>query len=565
MKSRFVPAIEGFVFAHRKIIMTLFALMTLLMGYEVTQLRVDAGFEKLLPLKHPFMQTFIEYRQDFGGANRILIAIRAKEGDIFTPEFFKVVKEVTDEVFFLPGVNRSTVKSIYTPNVRFIEVVEGGFSGGNVIPADFQPTPEGLAQVRENILKAGIVGRLVANDFTAAMVTGQLVEIDPATGGRLDYLDVAAQLEEKIRDQYVSENVDIHMIGFAKIIGDIASGATGVVAFFGVALLVTYFLVYLFTHSQRLTILALLCSMIAVLWDLGLLRLMGFGIDPMSILVPFLVFAIGVSHGVQMVNSVSAEIQGGADSLTAARSSFRRLMLPGGVALLTDTIGFLTILFIDIRMIRELALTASLGVLVIILTNLLLLPILLSYMRLGDTYRARLMKAAERRERLWVVLARVTERRVARVIIMIAAVLLTIGLLLAPKLQIGDLHTGVPELRPDSRYNRDAAMITDKFSIGVDILTTIVETVPDGCIAHDVMSEIDRFQWHIANITPGVQSTISLPQVAKIINAGWNEGSLKWRVLPRNSQTMVQAIFPVETSTGLLNNGQEPGATTRTS
>jgi predicted RND superfamily exporter protein len=86
----------------------------------------------------------------------------------------------------------------------------------------------------------------------------------------------------------------------------------------------------------------------------------------------------------------------------------------------------------------------------------------------------------------------------------------------------------------------------------VDILTTIVETVPDGCIAHDVMDMIDRFQWRIANI-PGVQSTISLAQVAKIINAGWNEGSLKWRVLPRNPQTMVQAVSPVETSTGLLN------------
>lgn len=552
MSERFVPAIERLVFAHRKLVLVMFVLITLFMGYQASHLRIDAGFEKLLPLKHPYMQTFLKHREDFGGANRLLIAIRAKDGDIFTPEMFKVIKEVTDEVFFLPGVNRSTVQSIYTPNVRFIEIVEGGFAGGNVIPAEFQPTPEGLSQVRENILKSGIVGRLVANDFSAAMVRAQLAEVDPATGGKLDYLEVADQLEEKIRDRFKNDAVDIHVIGFAKIIGDIASGAAGVVLFFGVAVLVTYLLVYLFTHSQRLTLLALLCSGIAVLWDLGLLNLLGFGIDPMSILVPFLVFAIGVSHGVQMVNGVSAEIQAGADSNTAARNSFRRLMIPGGVALLTDTIGFLTILFIDIRIIRELALTASLGVMVIILTNLFLLPVLLSYLRFKEEYRAKLIRAAEGRERIWNLFARVTQPKPAMAVIVVALVLLVYGVYEAPKLQIGDLHAGVPELRPDSRYNRDAETITDKFSVGVDILTTIVETVPDGCIEHDVMNEIDRFQWHMANV-PGVQSAISLPMVAKIMSAGWNEGNLKWRTLPRDSRLLVQAVQYIETSTGLMN------------
>jgi len=552
MKPRVVPALERLVFSHRKLVLLLFLLGTLVLGYEASQLRVDAGFEKMLPLRHPFMKTFLEHKDEFGGANRLLISVRAKNGDIFTPEFFQTLKAVTDEVFFLPGVNRSSVQSVFTPNVRFIEIVEGGFSGGNVIPAEFRPTPEGLAEVRENILKAGIVGRLVANDFSSALVSAQLIETDPATGGKLDYLKVADLLEEKIRDPFVNDQVDIHIIGFAKIIGDIASGATVVVAFFGVAFLITYLLVYLFTHSQRLTLLALLCSVVAVLWDLGLLHLLGFGIDPMSILVPFLVFAIGVSHGVQMVNGVSSEIQQGADGPSAARAAFRNLMIPGGVALATDTIGFLTILFIHIRMIQELALTASLGVLVIILTNLFLLPVLLSFITFREGYRERLTRGTQRRERIWALLARVTTRRNALAVIAVCAVLLAFGLCMSPKMQIGDLHSGVPELRQESRYNQDAANITANYSIGVDILTVIVETVPDGCIEHDIMSEIDRFQWTLANV-PGVHSTISMPQVAKIINAGWNEGSLKWRVLPRDSQVMVQAVTPIETSSGLLN------------
>ena len=126
-----------------------------------------------------------------------------------------------------------------------------------------------------------------------------------------------------------------------------------------------------------------------------------------------------------------------------------------------------------------------------------------------------MVRAAEGRERIWTVMARVTQRKPALIIIVVAALLLAFGMYQAPKMQIGDMHAGVPELRADSRYNLDAAMIVDKFSIGVDILTTIVETVPNGCIEYDVMSEIDRFQWRVANV-PGVQSTISMPQVAKL-------------------------------------------------
>ena len=552
LRDRIIAAIEEAVFTRRRLVLVLFALFTLVMGYYATKLRIDAGFEKLLPYKHPYIETFKKYRDDFGGANRVLLAVRAKQGDIFTPEFFRILKQVTDEIFFLPGVDRSTVQSIFTPNVRFIEIVEGGFAGGNVIPAEFQPTPEGLAEVRENILKAGIVGRLVANDFTAAMVVAQLAETDPTTGDRLDYQNVARQLEKKIRGQYASDNVDIHIIGFAKMIGDIAEGAAGVVAFFGLSALITYFLVYLFTHSQRITMLALLCSAIGVLWDLGLLMMLGFGIDPMSILVPFLVFAIGCSHALQMCNAYSAELQLGADSLAAARAAFRRIVIPGSVALVTDSVGFLTILFIKIRMIQELALVAGLGVMLLLFTNLLLLPVLLSYMQLGEAYRARMIRGAETRERLWKPLSVVAERKSAPVILGLALILLVFGVYQARGLQVGDLQTGVPELRPDSRYNRDADLITHKFSIGVDILSVIVETIPDGCIDHDVMEEIDRFDWRVANV-PGVQSTLSLPQAAKRIGAGWNEGSLKWRTLPRGSMNMVQVVKPVETSTGLLN------------
>jgi predicted RND superfamily exporter protein len=272
----------------------------------------------------------------------------------------------------------------------------------------------------------------------------------------------------------------------------------------------------------------------------------------MSILVPFLIFAIGVSHGVQMVSAFGAEIFGGADNVTAARTTFRRLLLPGGIALLSDTIGFITIMLINIRMIQEMAITASLGVAVIILTNLVLVPVLLSFTRLDDIFSLKLERRHRHMDPAWNRLARVSETRSAAIITIIALVLFAVGSWKATQIKIGDLHAGVPELRADSTYNIDTEVITKYFSIGVDVITTIVETHPEACTEHEIMTNIDRFEWHMSNV-PGVQSVFGIGGVAKMINAGWNEGSLKWRVLPRNPSTMAQAVTYIDTSTGLLN------------
>ena len=113
-----------------------------------------------------------------------------------------------------------------------------------------------------------------------------------------------------------------------------------------------------------------------------------------------------------------------------------------------------------------------------------------------------------------------------------AAVVVAAAAIPATEVRIGDEHRGVPELRADSVYNLDTAVITERFEIGVDVLTVIAETVPEGCIDYEVMSTLDDFEWHMRNVD-GVQSVLSLAGVARNINSNWNEGSLKWRTLPR--------------------------------
>src|SRR5919109_513426 len=199
--------LERLIFGHRLSLVALFVLITAVLAVvAVRGLRIDASFTKQLPLKHEYMQTFVKHQAEFGGANRVLIALVARDGNMFTPGFFDALKTATNEVLVMDGIDRSRVQSLFTPNVRYLEVTEEGIDAGNVVDSEFVPTPESLARVRENILKAGIRGRLVANDFSGALISAIVLEKD-ATGKPIDPIQVAHELEAKVRDKIQGADV----------------------------------------------------------------------------------------------------------------------------------------------------------------------------------------------------------------------------------------------------------------------------------------------------------------------------------------------------------------------
>ncbi len=715
-----IKFLENVVFALRFPILIGFAIVTVITATWAVQLRLDAGFDKQLPQGHEYIQTFQEYRDRLFGSNRVIVVVRSREeGGIFTPSFMTRLKEVTDDVFFLPGVDRRTVTSLWTPNTRYFEITEEGFRADDVIPGTVTPrtlNDRNLEQIRNNVIRGGYVGRLVSNDFNSAMIVAELVELDPATSQPLDYFDLAARLERDIRCrnfftvtldapnrqmerrigqsntsfifkpaqfsaivsgdlpldrfaglqsgdcepalEYPDQNftvvvaeggledavfeiregdadgrvvgrfspiyiaaereledgwytvqsggvqvlnergrqalaeeqgltygadelpvgvfvvaregeapfevgdsfgvtverapIDIHIIGFAKVIGDIADGAAGVIVFFILAFIITAFLVYLYSQSLILTLVPLGCSLVSLIWQFGALHVLGLGLDPLAILVPFLVFAIGVSHGVQQINLISREIENGMSAMQASRSSFSGLLVPGSMALITDLVGFITLYLIPITMIRELAITATIGVLFKIFTNLIMLPLVVSYFSFGENYVARITRARDFRRKIMRVFGFAAYPPIAILIFIGACFVFVNAVVASQDRHVGDLHAGSPELRPEARYNVDSRQIAADYSIGLNLLTVIVETPSEACINYEPMSYLNQFSWAMTNVE-GVLSVASLPFAAKRSNAGWNEGNLKWTALPRNRFALVQATAPIPTSTGLLN------------
>lgn len=628
-----VAGLSDILIGRRGILTVLFTAITLFFGYSATNVRLDPGFLKLIPVKHEYMKTMMEYLQDFSGANTLLVNLRWKgEGDLYNAEFLEAMRKATDEVFFIPGVNRTHVTSIFTPNTYYIEITEDGFKGAPVVPAKFSGQPDELAQVRHNVGLSGQVGLIVSTDQKSALIRADLQDYDPKKpqeDQRVDYWGVQLKLEEirgrfesptkyvyklkvdhppfkagevvtegyvdygwqtrfqtfnvlpkaaandgaalqpiaikgseltveKTQNAEYNKNIEVNIIGFARLLGDVIKGLLGVFAFFALAFVITLIQLYLYSRSWKLTFAAIIVALLPVLWLIGALPLIGYGIDPMSILVPFLIFSIGVSHAVQMTSAWRMEVVNGASSVEAARQSFRKLFVPGAVALLTNALGFAVIMLIEIPIVRELGITACLGVLLMIATNKMILPILLTRITLEDSSREHSLKApSARKAAFWNAIAKCAEPKCALIVFAVSLVLLAGSTWLSRSMVIGDSGKGVPELHKDSRYNRDNDVIGNNYLIGTDVLTIVVEAPNfegDSCLHYPVVNVIDKFELFVRGIE-GVQSVTSVAGVGKLVISAFNEGNPRWRALPRTQVGLSTGSRAFDPNLGLNKEG----------
>lgn len=530
---------ERLLFNNRLIVVVLCLVATVVLGLQATRIELNASFEKMIPTSHPFIANFLEHRSELAGlGNALRIAVEARDGTIFDKTYLDTLAKINDEVYLLPGVDRPYMKSLWTPATRWIAVTEEGLDGGTVIPEDYDGSDDSLRQVQANVQRSGEIGQLVAGNFKSSIIFVPLLDKDPKTGDDLDYADFARQLEN-IRSKYQNEHIAIHITGFAKIVGDLIDGLKQVLWFFVLAVGIVTAVLYFYTRCVRSTLLVMGCSLVAVLWQFGLLHLFGYALDPYSILVPFLVFAIGVSHGAQKMNGIMQDIGRGTHRAVAARYTFRRLFLAGLTALLADAVGFAVLTIIDIQVIQDLAAIASIGVAVLIFTNLLLLPILLSYTGVSPVAAQRSLRAEkagiESTSKLWAFFGLFTQRRWAVIAICTGLAMGAGGYLTSLRLQVGDLDPGAPELRPDSRYNKDSAFMVNNYAASADIFVVMVKTPEDQCTRYDVLSSVRDLGRQLEQL-PGVESVNSMANLSRFAMVGYNEGNFKWlELIPNNA------------------------------
>jgi predicted RND superfamily exporter protein len=537
--------VERLLFDNRQWVTAACLLVTLFLAFCTAKLQLTASFERILPTNHPYIQNFRKYAAQLSGSSNVVRIVVATQGDsILSASYVDTLRRINDEVYLYPGVDRSFMRSLWMSAVRWMSVTEDGLEGGPVMPVGYTGTPGDLVQLRNNIERSGEIGQLVAADFRSSVILVPLIDQDYRTGAPLDYRALNHRLEQ-LRAKYQTAGVRIYMTGFAKVAGDLMDGLRQVVFFFAIAAAIAAAVLFAYTRCVRSTALVVSCSLVAVVWLLGLLPLLGLQLNAYSILVPFLVFAIGMSHGAQKMNGIMQDIGRGAPKLIAARLTFRRLFLAGLTALLADAVGFAVLMLIRIPVIQDLAIAASLGVAALIFTNLLLLPILLSYVGVSQVAARRSIASNPRRDggalrgqpRLWALLDSFTTPKWAAVALVGAMVLAVGGLVVSLNLKIGDLDAGAPELRADSRYNRDNAYVVRHYQSSSDVYTVMIPTPTARCSEYSTLLKVHALESQLRRLT-GVESTVSFVETAKNGLVGFTEGNPKWYELSRNQSNI---------------------------
>ena len=516
------------IFKFRFYVLIFLGLVTLFLGVHAADLEVATDFSKLVPQGHEFMENYRPFKQIFGGGNQVRVSVARSEKTILDVEFLKKFRKINEDVFFVKGIDRRTVRSMVSPETLVVIINEEGFNVGPVVPHVIPETKEGLAKIEKNINVGGLKGRLVGMDMKSALINGEIYE----TG--VDYLSVYRQLNE-IRERYSDDDITVRINGFAMVAGFVNDALPKIVLLFGLSILITFLILYRCFRYLRLALLPLFSGGLSVLYALGITELIGLSLDPMTTIIPFLVFAIGASHGIQMVKRYLEECVVHAEGYDAALHALAGLMVPGTVALVTDAIGFLTILFVPIGVIHELALTASIGVACVIVANILVLTLILSFfpnLMPAESEEAETRAVAYVRRGLDSV-SGLTHGRNAYWVVGVSAVFLLIGFFSSRTMTVGDVNPGEPLLWEDSVYNQDAADMMKDYLFGIDVLSVVVAGDDPGvCKRYDILQTVEEYEEEIGSV-PGVTVVISAMLLAKMINETFHEGDIRWRALPK--------------------------------
>ena len=257
--------------------LALFAIVTVVMLYFAAQLQVDAGFKKQIPLGHEYMQTFLDYEQEFGGANRVLVAVIDKSGSIFNlPSCARWRASPTTSSRSIESRRRAGALDLHAERALRRgrrgrlrrRQRDPGASSPRTSRAS-RPRRSSSTTIRSNIVKANAVGRYVAKDFSGAMIWAELVPEGGAGQQQARLPEGRRPARGDPRRSTRTTTPRSTSSASPRWSATSADGARSVMAFFLVTIALTWLLLYLYSTSVKLASLTVFAALIAVIWMLG--------------------------------------------------------------------------------------------------------------------------------------------------------------------------------------------------------------------------------------------------------------------------------------------------------
>ena len=521
----------------RNPVMIVVLLVTGLFAYWTFQLRLVTSFGDLLPQSHEFVKIHNKYSGTFGGANNIVVMYTVEDGTIFTKEHLTAIFKMTEGMDTVYGVNHNQIESIGHRTVRHLRVAAGGTLRAEPIMLRAPQTQEEVDETRRIVHNAeNVYGLIVSLDDKAALIRANFIE------GRLDYKRIFEDVNAKVVTPFERPDVQIYAAGEPRLYGWVYKYAGDVFFILVITYCLEWILRWMYFHDWRGSLRPTMTGVIAAFWGLGFIHLIGLALDPLMLVMPFLITARAVSHAIQMHDRYYEEFEKcGWNKRRAIVASFAELFVPTFSGVITDALGVLVIILVPVIMLQKLAITASWWILAITVSEMMLNPIVYYYLKAPEPELVVLRERGAFRkfiERFTHVLISPMGKTVTLVS---WATLTAVGIFFMRGLTIGDPTSASPLLFEESPYNVSHTQIQERFG-GVEPLIVVSEGFDkDAMKDPQVLRTMEKFQRALEG-DPDIGYSFSLADIIRAVNRVFHELEPKWAVIP-DSWTDIGGLF----------------------
>jgi predicted RND superfamily exporter protein len=534
--------IEKYVFYHPKTFLTTILLITALFATRVPYVQMYSDFADLLPQKHPYIMLHNEVRDTFGGANNVVMALTVREGDIFDSDTLAKIHALTQKVDALPGVNHNLVRSVTHRTVRKTWMTEMGNLNSEPYYDPIYPDMDAqqLAEMREAV-KANptVYGLLVSPDMKSAMIRATFNE------GQLDYEAIFNDLG-KLKAEVLampkadsSPEVDVYATGQPVLMGWVYSYLDQLIQIFLYTLAILLLLLLAYFRARFYGILLpIIGVVISATWGLGIVSLLGYNLDPLTLVIPFLITARAMSHGIQLVERYYTEVETSSNNHEAAQRTFETLFRPGTLGVVSDAVGLLLIALGSSPINVKLGIYAAIWAFSVIFTVLITVPLVLSILPMKKHQSTKIEKQG-----IFATIAGVVSSKGGATSLLLAATgVYLVGFYLASWVQIGDSEPGSPILYPNHDYNISSKHINANFPGSEEMYIIARTDEPGGMKRPEVLRALQDFQIHML-YDPELGGAKGMPDLVKQVNRILHTDDPRWSVLPDDGSYVGGLMF----------------------
>ena len=521
---------------HLRIYVILFCLaVTAFFIGVLKDIKVETHLKDFLPQRHPFIEVQNRLTDVFGGLNQVSLALNVKKGDIFNKRFLDKVVSITEDLYLLDGVNIARVNSIASRHIKHVTANEQGFFVERLLRA---PPADGkaMAKLRKNIKEdPNVYGKMVSRDFKSTFI-----QVDFKSKAKTSYIFSSLL---NLKKKYEDSNTKVYIAGRPILEGWLNFYLPRMFKILGISFLLVSLILFFTFRSKRGVILPLLDSSMATLWGMGAMKLLGLRLDPATVLVPFIVLSLGISHSVHTLKRYYEEMRSPQmKSKHATVNTVAHLILPGLACVLTDGFGFFSLTFVPLSTIKSMALASGFGIFANFFTSFMFTPCVLSFM-----HRPKILAVKREEQHLWVdnLLSKISifslNKRAGTVLVLSFIVLGAVSAFGIKRIVIGDNTKGTSYLYQKSPYNKSERFINKNFG-GTNSYYIFVQS-KGPLLKVDKLKAIDSFQSYLSKNVPQVGSSASVANAIKALNMFMLDGKKKYFKIPDDNNTIGQYWF----------------------